>query len=148
MAPRYTARSRYFLFLKDQPRRLCRYTRRSRYHLFFWDQLRPLDIRQGLGITRVADPVHFRPDPDPANQDFKLFADRLFVSFAALLLPQRFCQVFRIRICFLRIRILDFFSNPNQDSGSGSLLWIQATKQIFSKQKQNLGNKFCFQPKK
>jgi len=58
----------------------------------------------------------------------KMFSDRLFVSFAALLLPQRFCQVFWIRICFLQIRILDFFSNPNLDSGSGSWLWIQATK--------------------
>ena len=24
-----------------------------------------------LLFTRVADPVHFRPDPDPANQNFK-----------------------------------------------------------------------------
>ena len=25
----------------------------------------------GTVPTRVADPVHFRPDPDPANQNFK-----------------------------------------------------------------------------
>ena len=23
-------------------------------------------------VSRVADPVHFRPDPDPANQNFKI----------------------------------------------------------------------------
>ena len=30
-----------------------------------------LDRNWTRRITRVADPVHFRPDPDPANQNFK-----------------------------------------------------------------------------
>jgi len=48
--------------------------------------------------------------------------------------------VFQIRICFLRIRILDFFPNPDPDPGNKKL--------IFQRQKQNFGRNFCFQTQK
>ena len=31
-----------------------------------------INFYRGIGSGRAADPVHFRPDPDPANQNFKI----------------------------------------------------------------------------
>jgi len=56
------------------------------------------------------------------------------------------CPVFRIRIRFSRIRILDLFPDPDTDSGSGSRSSQQKTN--FSRAKTKFLKKFLFSTQK
>jgi len=53
-------------------------------------------------VGRVADPVHFRPDPDPANQNFKsgfTFQDVLVLRYIPLQLARKYQRAFTMLWC-------------------------------------------------
>ena len=59
-----------------------------------------------------------------------------------------FFTVFRIRIHFLRIRIQDFFPNPDPDLDPGYRIRIQAKNpNYFKRNNKILGKFFVFNPK-
>ena len=66
-----------------------------------------------IKIARVADPVHFRPDPDPANQNFKPDpgSGSCFKKKHIFHVPHIFCMVSdnKIKKCHLKCPHLETF---------------------------------------